>query len=400
MENHAAKPEILIVHARGNWSGLPRLPKLCHQAGARVSIFAPPETRLWKANYIDHRIAAPATEGSFATALKDHLASEGHKYTWVLVGDENAVVELASLQDTAWLDKWFPVQPTPANLELITSKAAFTTAAVAAGVGVPVSQICNSLEEAKEAVSAIGFPVMLKAARGFAGNGVRKAHSIAELVREFDDLQLRVPIVVQKFEVGRVGSTQVLFDHGRLACWASSFKLAVFPEPFGPSSARELMIHPDMEQTLTRIGQVTQFHGLCGVDWLRRESDGALLVLEFNPRPAPVVHLGYLSGADFSKGIAAMLAGRMETRPPVDVGSREIYLFPQHLVRCIEGRYWGDLLNWLPGPAHKDVPWDQPRLLASDTLKLAKRFFGIVSKKLADVFAARPAPRSQEITSF
>jgi predicted ATP-grasp superfamily ATP-dependent carboligase len=384
MATRSTTPEVLIVHARGSWSGLPRLPKLIRAAGARVTIFAPPNSRLWKASYIDERVPAPTTEGNFSAALREHLARAGDRYTWVLVGDENAVVELATQKDTSWLTGWFPVEPTAEKLDLVTSKAAFTVDATAQGVAMPASQVCNSLEEAKTAAARIGFPVMIKAARGFAGNGVRKATCLAELVAEFDDLQHRVPVVVQKFEVGRVGSTQVLFDHGRLACWASSYKLAVFPEPFGPSSARELMVHRDMEDTLKRIGRTTGFNGLCGVDWLHRTSDDALLVLEFNPRPAPVVHLGYLSGADFSAGINAMLAGRPETRPPVDVGAREIYLFPQHLVRCITGRYWADLLHWLPGVAYTDIPWDQPRLLASQSVMLLHRLAGVVGEKLSE----------------
>ncbi len=386
------RPEILIVHARGRWSGLPRLPKLCQTAGARVTIFAPEGTGLWRASYVDHRIAAPKTEGAFSDALRAHLKTDGNKYAWVLVGDENAVVELSSQQDVSWLTGWFPVSPTPQALDCITSKAAFTVAAVDAGVPMPESYICTTLTQAEQAAGEIGFPVMLKAAKGFAGNGVRSAKSVIELAREFTALQERVPVVVQKFEVGRVGSTQVMFDHGRLACWASSYKLAVFPEPYGPSSARELMVHPSMEATLRKIGKVTGFHGLCGVDWLHRASDGALLVLEFNPRPAPVVHLGHLSGADFSLAIRDMLAGTLATRPPVEKGPRKILLFPQHLTRCIEGRYWRDMLAWLPGSSYKDVPWDQPKLLVHQSIMLLGRLRNVATYQLSRVWKRNPTP--------
>ncbi len=370
------RPEVLVVHARGRWTGLPRLPKLCRRAGARVTVFAPPGTDLWQARHVDARVAAPAAKGAFAAALRRHLAAEPDRYAWVLLGDEEAVVELAAEPDPSWLRGWFPVEPTPDNLARITSKAAFVAAAADGGPAIPLSHVCHGPAEADRAASTIGYPVILKAARGFGGDGVRLARTAAELAEQFARLSGRTPVVVQRFEVGRVGSTQVLFDRGRPACWASSYKLAVFPEPFGPSTAREMMVHPDMRPTLDRVGRVTGFHGLCGVDWLHRTADGALLVLEFNPRPAPVVHLGHHCGVDFAAAIGDLLRGVPATRPPADVGPRTVYLFPQHVQRCIDKRRWRELAHWLPGAAQHDLPWDQPRLLARHSLMLTGRLFG------------------------
>ncbi len=376
------RPEILLVHARGTWSGLPRLPKLLHGAGARVVIFAPPHSDLWRARYIARRIEAPPTEATFASALRAHLATDAQRYAWILVGDENAFGDLARQSDRAWLHGWFPVAPDSDSLARVTSKAAFVEAALTLGVPMPQSHVCASLEQAHAAAAAIGFPVMLKTACGFGGNGVRMAITSEELHDHFTTLNGRLPLVVQRFEIGRVGSSQVLFDRGRLACWASSYKLATFPQPFGPSSMRELMVHPDMERTLAAVGRMTGFHGISGVDWLHR-ADGKLLVLEFNPRPAPVVHLGHLSGADFSAAIRDLLAGRQTARPPRDVGPRRVLLFPQHVIRCIEYRQWRDLAAWVWGGSHRDVPWDQPRLLGSHMVKLSGRLFGAARHKAA-----------------
>jgi hypothetical protein len=122
------------------------------------------------------------------------------------------------------------------------------------------------------------------------------------------------------------------------------------------------------------------------VDWLHRESDGGLVVLEFNPRPPPVVHLGHLSGVDFSGAIADMLAGRFVVRRPVDVGARRVVLFPQEAVRCIEYRRWRGLLAFVRGGAYKDVAWDQPVLVAGQVAGLCGRMWRVVRGKAGRFF--------------
>jgi hypothetical protein len=397
MGSHSRRPEILILHARGDWYGLPRIPEVCRDAGARVTIFAPPTSELWKASFIDERIAAPAIAGEFSRALREHLEQNPGRYAWVLVGDENAVIELAENQDKSWLRGWFPVDPDGPAVQIIHSKTDFTAAAAKAGLPVPGSKTCNDHREVVEAAESFGYPVMLKAEHGFGGTGVGRANSSAELEQLFGTLADRLPLVVQKFEVGRVGSTQILFNRGQLVCWASSYKVDVFPEPYGPSSAREFMVHPDFQEILNGVGRLTGFHGLCAIDWIQRDSDKSISIIEFNPRPAPLVHLGHCSGVSFSAAIADMLAGRFELRPPRDMGARTVYLFPQNLARCIEGRYWKDLLaHWTPGLCRHDVPWNQPGLLWSQTRALLKRLKRVLAADISRTFKARSQGRNAQ----
>jgi hypothetical protein len=328
----------------------------------------------------------PQSGGLTELNLRERLRT--HRYRWVCVGDENAVADLAGQPDPGWLRGWFPVDPTEDKLELILSKAAFTTAAETAGIPIPPSAACRSIGEGTAAAAGMGYPVMLKAARGYAGNGVVKADDPNGLARGFDRLRDRVPVVVQRWVEGRVGATQVLIDHGRPACCASSYKkLACYPKPFGPNTARQPMVHPAMEAALSAIGRRSGFHGICGVDWIHRASDGALLVLEFNPRPAPVIHLGPHSGVCFSAALADMLAGRPATRPTNDVGPRRVFLFPQHPVRCIEKRCWRDLVHWIPTVSHTDLPWRQPRLLGVHSWRLGKCLTTAVTQKFRKPFA-------------
>src|SRR3954462_8822903 len=159
MRKHAPlnRPTVLIVHARGEWSGLPRIPKLCRAAGARVAIFAPPGCSLWKSAFVDERIPAPKVEGAFTAALREHLALHKKHYAWVLVGDENAVVELSTHGTPDWLGNWFPVDPGGPAMDRIADKVSFPEAAVAAGVPMPASRTCRTFAETFAAAESLGY---------------------------------------------------------------------------------------------------------------------------------------------------------------------------------------------------------------------------------------------------
>src|SRR5215467_13679446 len=79
------------------------------------------------------------------------------------------------------------VGPTPAAMELMGSKTRARQAVQAAGVPfVPGSSKGLSLAEANDLAAKIGFPVMIKAAAGGGGKGMRLVRSQAELKPAFE----------------------------------------------------------------------------------------------------------------------------------------------------------------------------------------------------------------------
>jgi hypothetical protein len=148
----------------------------------------------------------------------------------------------------------------------------------------------------------------------------------------------------------------------------SAYKSRTWPGPFGPSSARQFMSHPDVEPILRAVGARTGYHGFGAVDWVRHGD--RLVILELNTRPVPAIHLAPLAGVDFPAAIRTLLAGAPAppSPQPLPDGGSIVPMFPEDIYRGARG-----IAQWLPRPGHySDVPWDDPALLVYH-LKLLTR---------------------------
>jgi hypothetical protein len=310
---------------------------------------------------------------AFANALGEHLVV--NRYAWVILGNEPTIDAVATLASLDWVRDIFPIDLRRSEhaLDRIMCKATFTEAADAAGIRVPPSWGCLTVADLNHAIDALGLPVIIKPTRGWAGDGVFAIRDRTEIETIFDKARLRAPLIVQRLLAGDVGSTQMLLDHGTPVCWFSSFKRQVWPGEFGPSCVREIFEDPQIEPILTKIGEVTGFHGLCGIDWLRG-ADGQISVLEFNPRPTPSMDVGRFAGVDFSRSIAAMVSGSRLVQRPRTVRGLMVYLFPQHPTRCMMTHDLAGLSKWLPFVARHSVPWNEPSILLGDSRILLRQF--------------------------
>jgi acetyl-CoA carboxylase biotin carboxylase subunit len=118
------------------------------------------------------------------------------------------------------------IGPPPSAMELMGSKTRARTAMQAAGVPmVPGSARGLALAEAEEMAASVGFPVMIKAAAGGGGKGMRLVKSPAEMKSSFETAQSEAlrsfndgEIYVEKFiENPRHIEIQVLGDeHGNV----------------------------------------------------------------------------------------------------------------------------------------------------------------------------------------
>ena len=83
------------------------------------------------------------------------------------------------------------------------------------------------------------------------------------------------------------------------------------------------------------------------------EQDGQMLLLECNPRPVPVSHLGGRLGVDHAEELARLLRGVMPCAEPLTpLAPLDVLLFPYALDRTGEGT--GRFV---------DVPFEDPGLL-------------------------------------
>jgi glutathione synthase/RimK-type ligase-like ATP-grasp enzyme len=372
------RPEVLIVNGWGDWAGVLRLPSLLRRAGADVALFAEAGSKVRMSRFIDDHVEAPAEANAFVAALRDHFAQAPERYEWLILGNEPTLDAVARCGSPDWTRGFFPVDPADEQaIARITCKAAFAKACDAAGVPVPMSCAASSLDELRSAAGAIGYPMIIKPNRGWAGDGVRKVRDETELITAYGQVRDLQPFIAQRFLDGKVGSTQMLLDHGVPVCWSSSLKRQCWPEPFGPGCVREMCDDPQIEPILRAVGGVTGFHGLCGIDWIRRADDERIVVLEFNPRPTPAFEAARFAGVDFARSIAAMLSGQRDVQRPVAAAASAkpvcVYMFPQHPKRCLMTRDLRGLLAWLPFAAKHAIPWDEPRLLWADLRVLLRQ---------------------------
>lgn len=376
----------VLVACGSDWLSPSRLPGVLRRAGCRVHVFCPPDTVLTSSRHVAEVHLGPPQVGGFVSALRDHLQAANGRYGWVIVADDPLLTALAERAGEAWLDDWFPVDRRRLEVVgMLASKAGFVETAGAAGLPLPSSRVAATPAEVPAAATDVGYPVILKPSSSFAGFGVHRVDAPRELGAALERLGEAAPgpIVVQRFHRGPIGNTIFLLERGRPRCWMSAYKVRTFPGPFGPSCARRFLTHPDAEAVVTSLGELTGYHGLGALDWVEDEETGRFVLLEFNSRPVPIIHLGHLAGVDFPGAIRAMLEGRggVQRPPPVPPDGSVIPMFPEDLFRTLVERDVGTLRDWLPlGRGWHDVPWDDLAVLRHYA-RYAARFYRLAFQR-------------------
>jgi glutathione synthase/RimK-type ligase-like ATP-grasp enzyme len=339
----------VLLACASDWASPARLPAVLARAGLEVHAFTAQNRALARTRFVAVVHLAPDSLPEYVEALRAHLSA--HRYDWVLVSDDPLLSALASRRDEPWLEGILPIANEWAAV--LASKADFCRLGSAAGLPIPATRICNTLEDVHAAAGEIGLPLMLKESSGFAGLGVRLAENERELAAAWAGLQ--PPIVAQRFIAGPIGNTIALFHHGTPLCWMSAYKVRTWPGPFGPSSARRFTTHPDAERLVHRVGELTRYHGFGALDWVH--AGDRLHLIELNARPVPTIHMGGLAGVDFPRAIGHFLRGEEVVQAPPDPPSdAPIHpMFPEDLLRAASE---GTLALPL-----RDMPWSDPRLL-------------------------------------
>jgi predicted ATP-grasp superfamily ATP-dependent carboligase len=342
----------VLLACASDWASPARLPRVLHQAGVEVHAFSARERALARTRFVDVLHPAPEAFHEYVEALRAHL--EGNRYSWVLVCDDPLLAALSARRGEAWLDGILPISGEWAPV--LASKADFCALGEAAGLPIPPTRICHTLDDAVAAAAELGLPLILKESAGFAGLGVRLVEAPEALAPAWQALQERpATVVAQHFVPGPIGNTVVLFSHGVPLCWMSAYKVRTWPGPFGPSSARRFMTHPEVAPLLRKVGALTGYHGFGALDWVH--AGDRLHLIELNARPVPTIHMGALAGVDFPRAIRCFLNGKQELQePPEPSGDAPIHpMFPEDLLRAAsEGRVALPI---------GDMPWTDPPLL-------------------------------------
>jgi predicted ATP-grasp superfamily ATP-dependent carboligase len=339
--------------------GIARLPSLFAAAGFRVVLLGPPHTAVSKSKFIAERI--PCARGVDATvaALREHLGTHRSRYHSVVIADEPSLLAASEGDSPEWLKDWFPVPVAGPYLARIRSKVCFLRDSREAGLPVMQFEVCSDEPQLRAAVKRIGFPLFIKSSTGFAGAGLLFARTPADLESQLHKVTFDEPVLVQEEIVGETGSIPVLYDRGRPICWFAYRMKLTWPTRFSSACTVAISANDEIEGLVRGVGELTQFNGLCGLDWMWDRRSRRIVLLEFNPRPLPTAYLGPCAGVDFSRALQNADSPESVVQKPTRSGAA-VDLFPQALYYGLQHREPRRILR-----AFSDAPWNDPLLTAA-----------------------------------
>lgn len=372
------RAKILVATLQPDWVGPARLPSLLRRANVEVHLLAP-EGPAHASRFVHSVPARPADGPEFVRCLREHLSAHPGEYKLVLPSDDDAFAALAREKDRSWLTPWFPVDPLGKDFEAIYLKHRFNEFCHRHGLLAPENIECRNLPEVLVAAEKLGYPVMLKNHLGAGGSGVRKSTTPAALASHYAELSTASPygLSVQEFIPGQVGSCHVVARRGKVLQWFSYQTLKTWLHPEGPSVVTSTIVAPEVDKLAFRMAEITGYHGLFGLDWVRSNHDGRIYLLECNPRMTPAICRAKLFGLDLADVIEDLWSETPPAVPPRTIrrqGSERS--FPLDALRCIDDGdwrgLWGNardtllLLNY--------IPWSEPRLLYPSFRLIAVHF--------------------------
>ena len=166
---------------------------------------------------------------------------------------------------------------------------------------------------------------------------------------------IRTPCDVQQVIAGSPAMYCAFAWRGKMLAGFAGIPQRTLSES-GPSTVVWLGQQAEMAKAAAEMITGLGFTGFVGFDFMLEAATGLAYLLECNPRPIQVSHLGSRIGA----GLATALAGALGAAGPaqaVPAAAREavITLFPQEWQREPAGASLTD--------CDVDVPWDDPGLL-------------------------------------
>ena len=190
------------------------------------------------------------------------------------------------------------VGPSPESIRIMGDKAAAREAAARAGVPcVPGSDgVVETVEQAVAVAAAIGFPVMIKAAAGGGGRGIRVAQDEAELAEQMGVAQAEAQaafgdrsVYLERFiRRARHVEVQVLGD-GRdvIHCWERECSLQrrrqkIFEE--APSPALSQGTRERLCGSAVALARAVGYRGAGTLEYLFDDESGEFFFIEMNTR--------------------------------------------------------------------------------------------------------------------
>ncbi|MBV5264742.1 hypothetical protein [Pinisolibacter aquiterrae] len=386
--NTTGRPSILMISFEVERCGPSRLPRALVKAGFRVYALCRPDDPLAATRFLERVFPLDAVtalhrfERSLARAMDACLPD------LVVACDERAVACLQALVRRAeraggcrrlasrQIRTLIASLGHPDRFDAMLMKSETQVLARRIGVATPDGATVGTVAAALGAADRLGWPVYLKQSFGWAGLGVvacddaealaaamermldqrpSSARRLARRLLDRDWYPVATAVDVQAAVDGAPAMVAAVAIEGRmLAAFSGTVVRTLTPN--GPSSVVEITAHPAMEAASRRMIAALGITGFVGFDFMIECATGRAILLECNPRPIQISHLGDRIGVDLAEALAGALAGR-PTRDLHAEQTMDVALFPHG-----RGHASNDVVL--------DVPSDDARLIGA-LLRLA-----------------------------
>jgi Carbamoyl-phosphate synthase L chain, ATP binding domain len=215
------------------------------------------------------------------------------------------------------------------------------------GIPVPKSQLVRSPSEAQNAATSFGFPVFLKASFSWGGEGSICCKNLDQLHQAFSNLQdktswfkslakralardwypMNFAIEVQQAIAGDAVMYNVVALEGKVLGGFFAERPSR-SSTNGPSTVVCLGENPTCLKIAEKMIAAMGASGFLAFDYMRSETTGEIFLLECNPRPNQIFHLGPKVGADLCRALVDGLYGRSPSSCGPQ-GTATVPLFPQ-----------------------------------------------------------------------
>ncbi len=377
----------LIVLFSPTWAGIARLPHSLDSAGFRVATLCPRNAYLARTRFVDLCYPLPlrSRRSQAVEAIIDVIRD--WQPTLLIPGDDRAVDVLISMAQPRMHQLWPPVPATVRRLCQFSlgssadyrprrSRQGFWKVAKALGLRVPEQAVAPNSARAEAFARRHGYPVVLKREGTSAGSGVRICRGPEDLRAGFQTLanqyvaatvrrrilqRLRMnagafDITIQSYIEGKPAMVINVAHEGRMLAALMAIKERTHPHPTGPSSVVRLVNDDEAFDMTRRVVAALGMTGYSSCDFIIEAASGRPYMIEFNPRPTPIAHLGSLVGCDLARPLHAICTGQQPKAARSVVNDCLVALYPQEMRRNPASPYFVT--------AHHDIPDDDPELRA------------------------------------
>jgi hypothetical protein len=362
---------VLIVCTR-DWFGSARLPAPLTRAGFEVGALSFPSALITQSGYVAKHFSLPlaANDAELLSAVERALLAFDPEL--VVPGDDPAVellhaaaAELGKRGEagTKLVGCLTRSLGDPAHYASVQSRRGLHDLARRLGLRVPEQGVVSDAEQALSFAERHGFPVILKAENTCAGYGTSICRDREALRAGFSYFEARfgatkLPIrtlTVQRFVQGRTAMRAISALSGQVLGGLSAYKLETHPAPTGPSTVVEFFDNEEMGHTVEAVTRAFSLSGFASFDFMIEEASGLAYLIELNPRPTPICHLGGAFGDDLCGALWEKITGSSPRATLQRAEGRRVALFPQEWIRRADSPHIER--------AFHDVPWQEPLLV-------------------------------------